>query len=454
MKYLFILLILLALPQTIETQNRLFNADDLYHMALENSSRLREKTSREKAADYRVRELKSTGAPTFSFESSMSYMTNPETLIVETGALGNLDLTGLGGPITAMPSQDTTFEMSGNSYYDFKLILDQPVFTWGKIHNAIQAGKEGAAVATLDSMKMRELLYTEIRINCRTLHYMKEIELAAEKQSEFTARLVSIAEDNFNNGMILQTEFLDTQVKSKEAELMKNRISLQIEQVVLNLTYLAGVELTPIMIETNFLEISLPESWQEIYRSAITNNRDLSMMRHNVSTEEYKNKIQKGSYYFKPDLALHMELSYSGSYFPLIQNGWNEKNRGNLSMTVAIKSPIADFGGMYASSKAAEENLVAARASYESGSEEMEKIIRQALRDMELNQLNLDFYKEKIQTDLLIIDQKDKEWRSGYGDEKDYILRQISHYSNIILMNRELIELDTNYFRLLNIMGN
>jgi len=453
MKQQIVFLILILLSQASHSQSRFYSADELYSLALKNSSGLQEKTAQENAASYKVQEMRSRAAPTLNFESTMSYISNPETLTVEAGALGTLDLSAMGGPTSPMPSEETIFEMSGNAYYDFKLILDQPLFTWGKIYNAVQATKEGAAVAMLDSMKMRDRLNTEIQINYRALHYLKEIELAASRQSEITNRLIYISEDSYENGMILQTEYLDVRIKGKEAELMSHKVGLQIEQVILNLSYLTGIELTPVMIKTENTEVSVPDSWRNIFDNTMDNNRDLAMMRHYIQGEEYKSKIQSGSYYFKPDLSFHMELSYSGSYFPLIQNGWNDENRGNMTLTVAIRSPVADFGGMYASVKASEEEVIAARASYESGKEEIEKHIRQTLYEMELNHLNLEYYRDRIDTDLLIIEQKEKEWKSGYGDERDYLMQQNSYYSNVILMNQELIELNKNSMKLKEISG-
>ncbi|MBI9098619.1 MAG: TolC family protein [Spirochaetaceae bacterium] len=445
------LISLLIIIETISAQSPLYTAEELYELALENSSALTEKTARERAAGYRVREAFSRGGPTVDFETTMSYITNPDTLTVEAGTLGTLPPQMGALP---MPMEDTVFEMSGNTFYNFRLIVNQPLFTWGKIFNALQATKEGAAAAVLDTIKTKDQLKTEIRINCLSLHHLKEIELAVSRQSEIASRLEKIASDSYKNGMILQTEFLDAQVKRKEADLTGNMIKQQIDQVTLNLTYLTGTELTPVMIETRELQGEIPDSWEEIFRKAQNNNRDLSMLRHSISAEEYKSKIQKGDYYFKPDLAFHMELSYSGSYFPLIQEEWHNEDKGNLTLTLAIQSPIADFGGMYASGKAVEEELKALKASYENSIEQIEQFIRQTISLIELNKMNIDYYSERIEIDLQMMNQKEKEWLSGYGDEKDFLIHQISYYSDIILLNQELISLGRNYYKLENLQGN
>lgn len=450
-----LIFILLFAPAIMAAQSSLYSADDLYEMALENSRDLAQKEAEQRAASYRAREAASRRAPTVDFESTINYIGNPDTLTVEAGAFGELDLSAINPMLQPMPmpAEDTTFEMSGNTYYDFKLIVDQPIFTWGKIHNAHAASKEGAAAAAVSTEKTKEMLRTEILINCHVLHYLKEIELALSKQNELVRRLQNIASDNYENGMILRTEYLGALTSLRQSDLAAREIAQQIKEVELNISYLTGREMTAVMIGTDEFDIKEEESWEELYGGALSDNRDLVLLRHNMKAEEYKSRIQKGEFYFKPDLAFHMELSYSGSYFPLIQEGWQDEDKGNITLTLAIRTPLADFGGMYFAKEAAEADLEAARAAYENSREQIEKFIRQTLYDMETNRLNIDFYREQLETDREIIAQKEKEWLTGYGDERELLTEQITMYSHIIELNRELISLGSNHYQLENVTG-
>ncbi len=443
--FLCILFVLQAYGED-EINNRVLTIEELYNMALENSSALAEKTARQRAASYRVWEAKSKGAPTLDFESNISYIHNPDKMIIDAGLFNELP---------PMPAEDIEIELTGNTFYDFKLILDQPVFTWGKIYNAVRATKEGAAAASIDSMKMRDLIRTEIQIHTTSLHYLKMINSAIEIQNKIAFRLEEISNDSYENGMILYTEYLDAEMKKREAELSKLRINEQLDQVLLNLIYLTGKELTEedILSTDNSLDQDLA-SWQMLYNSALENNSDLQMLRHSRNAQEYKKNIQKGEFYFKPDLALHMELSYSGSHFPFFQSGWADEDRGNFTLTLAIRTPLADFGGMYAAGKAAEEDYNASQAAYEQSLRQIEKFIRQTSIEIELNSQNIDYYNKRMDTYSKMMDQKEKEWLSGYGDEKDFLIEQINYYSNIILLYQERIKESANYYKLLNITGN
>ena len=91
------------------------------------------------------------------------------------------------------------------------------------------------------------------------------------------------------------TDYLDALGKRKEADLAENRIEEQINQQILNLIYLTGRDITPEQIPQKDNEILPINHWEEIYMNALKNNRDLSMYRHQIAAEEYKNKIQKGN---------------------------------------------------------------------------------------------------------------------------------------------------------------
>lgn len=428
-----------------ETNPNVITFESLFETALDNSAALSEKASMERAASYKVIEAKTKGAPVLSFESTLNYIHSPDTITVGAGSFGEVPV--------KMPLEDTVFSLSGNSFYDFKLILDQPVFTWGKIYNNFQAEKEGAAAAAVDSLKLRDLIKTELYIQNSSISFLKKIKTAINKQKEIALRLEQLAMDSFENGMILYTDYLDIRMKRKESELMEYRIEEQLNQVLLNLIYLTGKELTEEMIPDINPDDRVYKPWQDLYDDALLNNRDLLLLRHGVNADEYKMRIQKGTYYLKPDLAFHLELSYSGSNFPFFQEGWLSNDKGNFTLSVGIKAPIADFGSIHAAVKNTEEILNASQAAYVNNLEQLEKYIRQIFYELELNLQIIGYYNERIETDIGIMDQKEKEWLSGYGDEADFLNKQINYYSNIILLHQEQIKESTNYYKLLNITG-
>lgn len=448
-----LILILAVLIHSLYGQTPFYTIDQLIEAALDNNTELAAKDAACQSSAYRVREAASRSAPTIDFESNLSYISNPDTLTVEAGSFGEMPNPMDPANPYILPDEDKIFDLTGNTYYDFKLVLDQPIFTWGKILNSVKAAKEGAGAALEDRKKTENQIKTKILVNGLALHYLKEIELALSKQNELIKRLENIASDSLANGMMLQTEYLEAENSLRESDLAVRKISQQIRDRALELTYLTGIELTPVMIKTEPFEIEVDDSWNDLFAKALAENGDLSMLRHNARAEEYKRKIQKGDFYFKPDLAFHLELGYSGSLFPFIQDGWKDDDKGNLTLTLAIRSPIGDGGTMYFAGKAAEFDEAEAKATYEEGMEQIEKLIRKSLYDMELNHINIDYYRKRLETDKLIIEQKEKEWLSGYGDEKDYLKSQIEMYSRQVSLNQELISLGTTAFQLDFITG-
>ena len=108
---------------------------------------------------------------------------------------------------------------------------------------------------------------------------------------------------------------------------------------------------------------------------------------------------------------------------------------------------------MYSAARASEEELRAVLASYEYSLQQIEKVIRQIVYSIELTMDNIDYYEVRMETDRQMMEQKEKEWETGYGDETDFLQQQISFYSNMILINQEMISLKTMLINLQNIQG-
>ncbi len=84
---------------------------------------------------------------------------------------------------------------------------------------------------------------------------------------------------------------------------------------------------------------------------------------------------------------------------------------------------------------------------------QIEKYIRQKNYELELNKQTITYLNGRIETDIKMMNQNEKEWLSGYGDEIDFLSKQIDYYSDIILLNQELIKESANYYKLKNLLG-
>ena len=87
-----------------------------------------------------------------------------------------------------LPEEDTILlEGMDNMMYEFKMIVDQPVFAWGKISNNIALHERAAEARGLElERKVREMR-KELLIYVYALFYLQKISAALRMQVEVSA---------------------------------------------------------------------------------------------------------------------------------------------------------------------------------------------------------------------------------------------------------------------------
>ena len=115
-----------------------FDSEGLYKSALANNLELQKIKVENRQAEIDLKNAEAARLPKIDFQSTLSWMSKPviEPITLTAGELGAYDI---GGSSILLPSEDMKiYSGSENTYYDFKFIIDQPVYTWGKISNAIK----------------------------------------------------------------------------------------------------------------------------------------------------------------------------------------------------------------------------------------------------------------------------------------------------------------------------
>nr|NGX38654.1 hypothetical protein [Chlamydiota bacterium] len=99
----------------------------------------------------------------------------------------------------------------------------------------------------------------------------------------------------------------------------------------LNLTFDLFVELGATDEQLDFsafhttLETLGLEDKNHLHQKALRENVNIRLLEQLQSVSRLKLKLARGSSYLKPDIGLHLELSYSGSRFLFLETDWNDK---------------------------------------------------------------------------------------------------------------------------------
>ncbi len=443
--------------QEAETPGEVYGPADLYRHALEDNRELALLNIEKNKVLLEKRGARARRYPRVDVEAALTNIANPlEPVSLTAGELG---VYSYAGEEVLLPPEDMTlWEGMENARYDFTLIIDQPVFTWGKIKGAEEAAALGAEAGSLRIESKRIELRSEIYARMYALKYLSEIADILELQEEASRRLVKITEDSYENGFILYSELLDAKIKAKELEIARVRLETEINNLLVDLSYSSGIdELQSENLDYTALsedpESTVLDGREELIRQSMKNNPNIRLLELMRRIQALRRGIAEGDTYLKPDIGLHFELSYSGSRFPFIETDWYGTDRWNLTSTVGFSTTVFDGGKLLSSILKATQETEAAMYEYEKGTETIARHVTETLLKLELSLRNLEYYKLKSENGRTQLELKQTRYESGAGSEADYLMQKIDLYTTLIEYHRECITFFTNLYKLRALTG-
>lgn len=450
--------------QNTSGPGEVWNRDRLLSAAMAGNNAYLLSESRSREARSVLSAAKAARLPVIRFSSNLSYLINPPEVTIKTGSLfpgGTIPVntsvppmppmtTNL--PFPALPETDTAIRLRENTQYEFSLSLEQPVFTWGRIHNSVKAADLGSRASVLEMEQEKRNIRTALDGHLYTLGFLTEIRGFLAEQRRCAERLSVIAEESYAEGFLLQGDLLSIRLLASELTLGDYQITEAWEssfRTVKTLTGLPG--LTPSQIKPPSREglarDSLAfsrEDTERLLAKARAENVGLKLLSLRGQAADRLLAAAKGQYYGKPELGLFLQLTYGGPDFPFIQRGWKTDNNLGLTTTVGIRSLLFDGGNVHHTIRQKEEALVQARLAEEGSRRELEEYLEKALLSLEVSARRREYLSLKIETARVRKDTAEAAWKSGYGEEREYLTQEISWLQDrITLLQEELNSLIT-----------
>ncbi|MDC7239140.1 MAG: TolC family protein [Spirochaetales bacterium] len=426
----------------------------LYSHALSQNAAIAGKAAAATASEQQWKSAKRSRGPVLSFESDLSYLTNPRTVDIAAGSLypGGTLMPGIDFP--ALPETDQSMPLTGNQWYSFRLVLEQPLFTSGKLAAQQNIYQSRLEISRIETEQQELTVKTEILSIVHSLSFLQEILDLITEQKKTAERFVSLTRDSYDSGVLSYSDMLGAQVKAREINLMENQILRQRNSAILHLEYLTGIEgLQAAQINTEFLpDMDLSDSAETLLSQAAQTSPAMRVLKQQVSAAGENLRAVKGSSYGRPDFGLRVELDFAGDSFPYIPEAWSLHN-ANVTGSLGIQALLADTGKAAADSKAAEAQLKQAELQYRDSLEQIRMAIGEELFSQNLNRENILYSQSRAEDDLEVARQRKEQWEAGYGMEQDYLLQMISWYSDLIYGLQEEISLAVSRYKLKAITG-
>jgi outer membrane protein TolC len=429
--------------------------------------------SRSRESRSRLSEARAARLPVIRFGSNLSYLTNPPSLTVKAGSLhpgANIPIPLSPFPpypelpFPALPSEDLRVNLSEHTRYDFGLSLEQPVFTWGRIHNTVKAAELGNQAAVLQMDQERRNIGTALDSHLYTLAFAAGIRELLAEQRRAAGRLINISEESYANGFLLRADLLAARLLAAEAEMGDYDIAEIWDNSLLAIKTLSGLE------DLEASQLLLPHlpaedtpgreslAWSRadkdrLFSAMLAENLSLKLLSLQTQVREKTAAAARGQYYGKPELGLFLQLSYAGPSFPFFQNGWETEDQLNFTATLGIRSLIFDGGTVHQGIRQKEEALAQARLEEGQGRRDLEEYLEKTLRQLELSRRRQDYMELKIEAAGAQKDQAESSWKSGYGEEREYLIQELAWRQEQITLLQEKLTAILTALQLENALG-
>lgn len=400
-----------------------------------------------KRSELDVKDAYGSLGPTVDLQLSGTYMVNPpiDAVYVNVDDIVN----SVQWPSVYQPASNgqyvKVYDGMENTLYGIQFSLIQPLFTWGKLANAIALYKQLSQIKLTQLELKKQQLETELETRLISLKYLQRINDILDEEKTYIDRLIEVSEIAEKAGMLLHQEVVDARIQGKELELAQVDVKEQITNQLLELQRSTGIE--DLTLENLDFEIDEEQIQSIIHQDKnkveeeILNGKQLSIklvtqFKEMNGTAE---KIAKGAVYWKPDVALKLTGGYGGPRFPLFEPNWNRKDDYSLNISIGIKTTLWDGGKKLrdvsrriSETKTADIKQIDVRST-------IRKTLNEQWNQAEVCLIKIEYQLLKIEASDSKIKQKEMVFETGYGSESDVLSAKIERCNQMIEKEKQAL---------------
>lgn len=452
-KYSILIFVVLLLIQSAAAQS-VYSFYELERLMEDNNAELLKAKQEFAQSALDVKDARAGFFPQAVLTASGTYMFNPmmDDITINVDEL----LSGISWPGGIKPEPTgqylKLYEGMENTQYSFSLDITQPVFTWGKLTNAVKLYNEVSNIKKLQLDSKRKQLSAELKARLASAFYIGQMLELLENQKTYTQRLLSISEQAWEQGALLYQDLLDARIQAKEIDIASVEIKDQYSSLVLGIEKITGLknlnrEQLAFIPDEALYKITAPAERELLMEKALHDNQEsITILEKLEQVSVYSQKIARASVYWKPDLALNLSLGYSGSRFPLIETDWYRKNDYSANATIAIRTTVFDGGKKLNDIQRKQNAYESAKIDAEQAKTAIRQNMTQQFNTIDLSLAKIEYEQLKIENFDSKIAQQRQLFESGYGAETSVIQTEIEKTSAQIQLLQHSLSLAQAYY--------
>ena len=382
-----------------------------------------------------VKDAQASLGPTIDFQASGTYMLNPPVGAIYVNTDDIINSINWGGVTPTRGNQYVkVFDGMEETLYNFELTLTQPIYTWGKIGNSIKLYKQVSQIKQEQILQQTAQLETELQTRLLSLYYLNKILEILDEEQSYADRMVQVSEDAEKSGMLLHQDVVDAKIQAKELEIAKQDLLEQINNQLLELGRITGIEIKSSQeINYSFVPLltagfdSLLATSPSVLEEEILseNQSSIKMVNQLYEVNQIAEDISRGYENWKPDIALQISSSYSGSRVPLFEPNWRRKDDYSVNISVGIKATIWDGGKKLRDISRKVSEVKTAGITVSDTESTISKTFNSEWNIAQVCTMKIEYQDLKIESAEAKTAQKQQMYESGYGSETDVLSAKI-----------------------------
>ena len=373
--------------------------------------------------------------PTLDLQASGTYMLNPPVGPMYINTDDIINSIQWNGVAPARSGQYIKiFDGMENTLYNFELTLTQPIFTWGKITNAIKLYKQISEIKQNQILQQTAQLETELKTRLISLYYLNMIMKILDEEQSYAERMVQVSEDAEKSGMLLHQEVVDAKIQAKELEIAKQDLLEQIDEQLLELGRITGISIESSQhIDYDFVQ-SLTDDFDKLLQTEhavleeeilSANQSAIKLVTQLEDVSKIAESISRGYENWKPDFALQMSGGYAGSRFPLFEPNWLRKDDYSANISIGLKATVWDGGKKLRDVSRKVSEVKTAEITTSDTRSTISKTFDSQWNTAQVCTMTIEYQDLKIESATAKINQKQQMFDSGYGSETDVLSAKI-----------------------------
>ena len=427
---LFSTILVSANSQTEETSSA-YTLDTLLSVTRQNHPELLKLQEEYRRSLLDVKDAWWSLGPTVDLQASGTYMVNPPLGAMYVNSDDIINAIQWNGTKPRNSGQRIKiYDGMENTLYNLQLDVTQPIFTWGKITNAIKLYNQVSQIKLNQITQQQDQLETELKTRLLSLYYMNRILSLLDEEENYANRMVEVSENAEKSGMVIHQDVVDAKIQAKELEIAKQDLIENIKDQLLELERITGI------MEIKFEEIdySFVPALEEEFNALLTSDSDelenqilsgnqtsMKMLTQLEEVSRTAEKISRGYENWKPDFALQMSGGYSGSRFPLFEPNWRRKDDYSINISIGLKTTIWDGGKKIRDISRKMSEVETASINKNDARSTISKTFNSEWNAAQACTMKIEYQDLKIESAEAKIDQKQLMYESGYGSESDVL---------------------------------